>query len=570
MDEPTRPLPPLKPLPSGGWMATTATSSPSFTIRGKASMPENSIIPVIVVPGIMGTNLKAKTHPQSKDEMNKAVNPGEAAWRPPNGKANSLLDSFTWDRRTPKQRQQLLDPDTLEVDDRGPVHIVHGPQRGHFDSPREMSEARERWWGELHADSYNELLCGLQTYLNRTFYQNWLDKRQIHDHWVEVMECDPKKWGVRQMEALTEAELVEHARHHYPVYAAGYNFLQSCKISAQRMEQRIVQIIEYWKKLNRRCDKVILVTHSMGGLVARACAKRIPDKIAGVIHGVMPAWGAPVAYRRMACGTEEPDSVRSLKEFIQWRTAKYLGETTYDTTPVLATSPGALELLPTHKYPRPWLHVSVLHPSYPKAPISERPLECLHLPNEIAPNPYDLYRDMRRWYRLVDPALADPAGKYKNQKVTVEAAIKNAINTAEQFHMQYLDDYYHPNSYAFFCADSEQVSFGQVHWVGTKESGLGTVLTPGNVKMAKPSVSYRVGARLVTVDTDCSVLFKPNPGDTRGDGTVPHQSGAGPAGKVKQLFETRGYDHQQSYNDRSMFLLTLRLIVKIAQEVKTA
>jgi hypothetical protein len=65
------------------------------------------------------------------------------------------------------------------------------------------------------------------------------------------------------------------------------------------------------------------------------------------------------------------------------------------------------------------------------------------------------------------------------------------------------------------------------------------------------------------------MTFKPEPGDTRGDGTVPCQSGAGPAGKVRQLFETRGYDHQGSYNNHDMLMLTLHLIVKIAQEVKT-
>jgi pimeloyl-ACP methyl ester carboxylesterase len=517
----------------------------------------------------MGTNLKAKSRPQSDDERNQAVNPGDATWRPPNYKITGLWDSFTWDSRTPADRQRLLDPDTLEVDDSGPVHVVESSQWGHLDV-RDMNEGRQRWWREVHADSYAGLLCGLQACLNRTFYQDWLDQRRIHEHWKEVMACDPKKWGVREMEALTEADLVQHARHHYPVYAVGYNFLQSCEISAQRLEQRIVQIIDYWKKQNRQCAKVILVTHSMGGLVARACAKRIPDKIAGVIHGVMPAWGAPVAYRRMACGTEEPDSAWSPKDFALWRTAKLLGETTYDTTPVLATSPGALELLPTHRYPRPWLHVSVLHPSYPKAPISERPLECLHLPTEGSPNPYDLYRDLKSWYRLVDPALADPAGKYTKARDGVEGAITKAIYAAEQFHMRYLDNYYHPCTYSFHGADAEHISFGEVHWIGTKESGLDTVLTPGNVAAAKPSVSYREGARLVDVDTDCSVIFKPKPGDTSGDGTVPHRSGAGPTGKVKQLFETRGYDHQACYKDPHMFLLTLRLIVKIAQEVKTA
>lgn len=568
MDEPTRPLAPMVPTPKG-WRATTATSSPNFNIRGKAAMPENSVIPVIVVPGIMGTNLRAKTKPRSKDERNEVVPPGAEVWRPPNGSVAGLWDSFTWDHHTPRQRQQLLDADTLEVDDRGPVHTFHGAQRVHIDTLRDMQEAQQRWWGEVHADSYSGLLCTLQTRLNRTFYQNWRDERCLYDYWREVMDCDPQRWGVRQMEPLTEAELVKNAKHHFPVYACGYNWLASCEKSSHRLEQRIVQIIESWRSLNRRCDKVILVTHSMGGLVARACAKRSPNLIAGVIHSVMPALGAPAAYRRMACGTEAPESAWTLKGFAHWRAAKILGETTHHTTPVLATSPGALELLPNHRYPKRWMQVSVVDPSYSNAPARERPLECLQLPNERQPNPYDLYRDVQSWYRLVDPALADPAGKYAKKPGGVLDAVKEAINIAERFHTQYLDDYYHPNTYAFYGSDPDQTSFGQVRWVGKKETGMNTVLTPGNVKGAKPSLSYVEGARLVDVDLDCSMIFKPEPGDTRGDGTVPYQSGAGPAGKVKHLFATRGYDHQGAFNNHAMQLLTLRLIVEIAQEVTT-
>jgi hypothetical protein len=60
--------------------------------------------------------------------------------------------------------------------------------------------------------------------------------------------------------------------------------------------------------------------------------------------------------------------------------------------------------------------------------------------------------------------------------------------------------------------------------------------------------------------------FKPEPQDANGDATVPHQSGSGPAGKVKQVFATRGYDHQGAYHG-DMLLLTLRLVAKIAQGV---
>lgn len=516
-------------------------------------MPSNSVIPVIVVPGIMGTNLRAKTNPHADEEQNKEVAPGEPAWRPPNTTPGGLWDALTWDQLTPKRRQRLLDPDTLEVDDSGPPHIPHGDGRLHI----HPDLARQRWWGELHADSYGGLLCALETRLNQTFYRGPYDDRRVQEHWKAVMECDPKRWGFAQMKPLTEAELEKHARHHYPVYGAGYNWLRSSLEASQRLEQRVLEIIDYWKGMKRQCDQVILVTHSMGGLVARACAKRIPDKIAGVIHGVMPALGAPAAYRRMACGTETPDIVGKF-------TAMILGSTTYDTTPVLATSPGPLELLPNHLYPGPWLHVRVMQPSGPTGP-RETAFDYLHLPNVQQPNPYGIYRDMNPWFRLVDPVLADPAGKYLDKKGGVETAIIAAIDAAEEFHTKHLGEHYHANTYAFYGDDPSQLSFGRVRWVGRRQSGSGTVLTAANVSAGKFSRHDTGGGRLVDVDPTCSVLFNPDPPDTRGDRTVPHQSGAGPAGKVQHLFETRGYDHQGSYNNSDMLLLTLRLIVRIVQ-----
>jgi len=437
MPEPTRPLRPLLPLPDGGWQAMSVATPVDFKIRGLALVPPRSTVPVIVVPGIMGTNLRAKSKPRSREEENEEVNPGKPAWRPPNTTPGGLWDALVWDQYDPAYRQRLLDPDTLEVDDSGEPHIRHDQWGPHV----HPQLARERWWGELHAGSYIDLLCMLETRLNQTFYRRYAeDMRRIRPHWQEVMDCDPAKWGFPHMAPLTEAELERHALHHYPVYGAGYHWLRSAHEASQRLEQRIDDIIDYWKAHKRKCEQVILVTHSMGGLVARACARRIPDKIAGVIHGAMPALGAPAAYRRMACGTE-------VNDFVGRFAAMILGATTYDTTPVLVTSPGPLELLPNHLYPGPWLHVSVRQPSGSQS-VPDAVLDCLHLPNETKPDPYKIYRDLTSWYRLVDPALADPAGKYKpeNKNGTVEAAIEKAIDTAERFHKEHLGDYYHPNT----------------------------------------------------------------------------------------------------------------------------
>jgi pimeloyl-ACP methyl ester carboxylesterase len=441
------------------------------------------------------------------------------------------------------------------------------------------ADVRQRGWGEIHADSYGTLLHALQMRLNQTFGFDELNKKRfVQSHWKDVMACDPQKWGKREFEPLTEDHLQKNAELYFPVYAVGYNWLEDCDSSSRRLEQRIQEIIEFWSTAKRRCDKVILVTHSMGGLVARACAKRIPEKIAGVIHGVMPALGAPVAYRRMACGSESwSPSNGPIKNLIASRVAKILGDTAEKTTAVLATAPGALELLPNHLYQQPWLHVRVIKTSGAAGGIGygakddvvrlrEFPEDYLHFPNARLPNPYDLYRDLTSWYRLIDPAIADPSGKYESAKGGVKEAIWSAIATAERFHRG-LEDFYHPNTFAFYGDDRNELSYDRVRWVARQRPGSVGALTAGNISAAKSAGHSDTGVRHVMVEGKTELHFAPDVQEARGDGTVPSASGAGVVGKVKHAFATRGYDHQGAYNNNDMMMLTLRLIAKIVQEM---
>ena len=562
------------PLANGGWEVTSFLSSTEYKIRGLALKPSNHVIPVIVVPGIMGTNLRAKMNPRPMrvNERNQKVKPGGTVWRPPNGMQGGLVALKLWEKRSPADRQQLFDGPTLEVDGGGPIALLDAVE-GY-----QLSEAaaRAQGWGEVHADSYGVLLHALQTRLNQSFgYDEVKKERFVLQHWKDVMACDLRKWGVREFEPLTEKHLQRHAKRYFPVYAVGYNWLEDCAISSERLESRIVEIIDYWQKMKRHCEQVILVTHSMGGLVARACAKRIPHKIAGVIHGVMPAFGAPAAYRRMACGTESssPDN-NPLENAEAAALATILGETTEQTTAVLATSPGALELLPNHLFRGPWLHVRVVAANE-KAQLSGQTLtaeasgrargDYLNLPGVWVPNAYDFYRDLTSWYRLINPALADPAKKYQDKPGGVEKVIKAAIQTAETFHRS-LDDYYHPNTYAFYGNDQHKRSYGQVRWVARQQSGSVLAVTAGNIGTAQFLGHGPAGQRRVRMEGNTELVFEVEEQDARGDGTVPYQSGTGPSGKVKQVFATCGYDHQTSYKNPDMLMLTLRLIVKIVQE----
>lgn len=545
----------------GSLHVRTVLTPTSLKTRGLVYKGSNKVVPVIFIPGTMGTNLRVRRHVPLPAGY--PLKPGEPAWRPPNSNAACWSYAADWKKRSPKERQLILHPDYVEVDDTGDLDIAS--------CYLERSVMRERGWGEIFNGSYGSLLFELQSHLEMTFHTDMLNKRQIRPHWKEVMQAmqsDPlKRWGVRAVRPLTESELERYAEYQYPIYACGYNWLQSCGESARRLERRIDDIIQWWKTRRHECEKVILVTHSMGGLVARACAKRIPDKIAGVIHGVMPALGTPLAYRRLACGTEcdnpANDGYENLKA---GKFADIAGRRPEDTTPVLSVAPGALELLPNQLHPRPWLHVSVI--TGPAAGQRQGTAnDCLHLPNESEPNPYDLYRDMHSWYRLVNPDLADPAGLYETKKGGAIKKIRSAIDTAEAFHA-WLADYYHPATFAYYGADRTHPAYGRIRWVAQQSAhGAMVPVTPSNILHAKYLAHEPNGARKLRIEGKADLTFSVEPQESAGDDTVSFQSGAGPAGKIKQLFATRGYRHQESYKHHDTILLTCYCIVKVVQEL---
>jgi pimeloyl-ACP methyl ester carboxylesterase len=560
MPEPTRRLKDPVPDENGDLVGHSLATPRSFPIRGAVYIGPNKVIPVIFIPGTMGTNLRVRREVALPPEF--PLKPGDSAWRPPNGDADAWFYAREWEQRSPRQRQLILNPDYVEVDDTGDLDI--GPCN------LDHSVMRERGWGEIFNGPYGNLLFELQSHLEMTFRFDALNQRQVREHWREVikaMEGDAlKRWGVRSVEPLSESDLETYAQYQYPVYACGYNWLQSSGESAKRLEKRINDILKWWQARKHECRKVILVTHSMGGLVARACAKRMPDQIAGIVHGVMPALGAPLAYRRLACGTECGNPADGpIEKYKGDKFADVAGRRPEDTTPVLSVAPGALELLPNHLHPRPWLHVRIARNSGPTGP-RETHFDYLHLPDESQPNPYDLYRDMHSWYRLINPELANPAELYKKHKGGVVQKIYVAIDIAEKFH-SWLSDYYHPTTFAYYGADKNHLAFGKMRWIAHEPSATtGVPITVANVKAAKYLAHDTDGTRTIEVEGKFVLSFSLEQQDSAGDDTVSNESGSGPGSRIKNLFATRGYKHQESYKNHDSLLLTRYCIVKIVLE----
>ncbi|MBW9336870.1 alpha/beta hydrolase, partial [Herbaspirillum sp. RU 5E] len=162
--------------------------------------------------------------------------------------------------------------------------------------------------GQLHADSYLPILSLLETSMAMIFDPTSQGTR-LTSHWKELVmdRQDPAKLGAQKpFVALSEEDLRDAAEMLYPVHAVGYNWLQSNGVSAQRLGGEIERITAYYRSKGKHCEQVILITHSMGGLVTRACAQLpgMAERILGVVHGVMPAIGAPATYKRMRAGFE--------------------------------------------------------------------------------------------------------------------------------------------------------------------------------------------------------------------------------------------------------------------------
>jgi hypothetical protein len=126
MAEPTRRLP-NPTVDSDGTLRTKSMTTPkSCKIIGAVADSVQFVIPVIVVPGVMGSNLRATTNPSQP--QNKEVRPGEPVWRPPNNLPELQKQAAAWRNHTPAKRQRTLDSATLEVDDSGPVPPTKMPK----------------------------------------------------------------------------------------------------------------------------------------------------------------------------------------------------------------------------------------------------------------------------------------------------------------------------------------------------------------------------------------------------------------------------------------------------------
>jgi pimeloyl-ACP methyl ester carboxylesterase len=411
----------------GNPASDSVTSPKSFKVRAMVVPPPHDVIPVIFVPGIAGSRLRTKVG-------------HEPVWDPPNGALSALGAAYK--RKVPDMGalQRLWDPQNTEVDPEGDCAI--GDQTYWLTE----GEAKRRGWGELHALSYHAFLQKLEKSLNDRSMKPGFEEEDGNFPLPEIgmlqylkagspassiTEADrranrkraikaygksgmygqhPKTdkpdyaklaketiaaWG-RTPQPLSDEEIKRLSSYYYPVWAYGYNWLDDPELAAKGLIERIETILEHYEKTTyfRHQGKVIVVTHSMGGLIARRAAQIDGSKILGVVHGVCPLVGAAVLYRRLRSGQEGGGIAEDV-------VAAVMGSTQADMTVQLGRSPGAFTLAPTKDYESYWLKCCMTDKgTYENMAFS--------LPHS---DPYtEIYAKTTDdvWWGMVDPRLIDP------------------------------------------------------------------------------------------------------------------------------------------------------------------
>jgi hypothetical protein len=389
------------------------------------------IVPLIFIPGIMGSRLRDKD--------------GKKVWDPDS--KIFMLCKFGLFWQNAKSRKEKLVGNAYNSEF---LSVIEDDSRHNKKFKNVIDPTRiKRGWGGVGWSSYGKFLIALQT---------------------------------RQWEPPIDLAF------NMPVYAFGYNWTACNGLAAEKLANYINRLLDSYTSKGRLCERVILITHSMGGLVARAACKQpgIADKILGVIHGVQPAMGSAAAYWRMKGGFERPHTIPELDKW-QWLhnpsktlyhkmetlltkgysfeigtdiglgnvTAWVLGSDGEEVTSLLGNMPGGLELLPNKWYRdndgnKEWL--VFVNPDGKKT----------QLPRS---DPYEeIYRRKQEFYRLVNPKWLNPGrakGQEEFERTDWNLYVKY-LAQAETFHNGLGKKKVHHDTYQFYStgiASADRVVF---------------------------------------------------------------------------------------------------------------
>jgi hypothetical protein len=510
------------------WKSTM--SAPDNSVAAVHMIPDR-IIPVIFVPGVMGSNLRGR---------------GQSTGIPWRLDSATTAGKWALPKYDAEYRKKHLTPNAMEVDDEGALPI---------NTAIPAEELKRRGWGEVGSLSYSEFLSWLETALND------FDRSQAG---LRSRLIDKSLGASKGERVLTRDAVALSYRYRFAVHACGYNWLDDNAVAAERLKKKIVSTVRRYVNEKKMCEKVILVTHSMGGLVARHCSEVLGmrDHIMGIVHGVMPAIGAAAVYRRMKAGTENP-ALGPIENAKGAAVASALGNDAAEMTAVLSGAPGPLQLLPTPEYGNGWLCLrdGTTETRLPKGG-----------------DPYlEIYTVRDKWWGLCEDHLINPLNQATDSQKrttalnadwrTFETIIKDRVRP---FH-RIIQAKYHPNTHIFFGSDPAHRAFGDVTWqrqgtgrapTDTEKGTRANLADLGNTRNVRVPLMNRA-------ETMFSRVYAIGPQEEDGDGTVPHRSGVAPSPYVKSVLKV-AVGHEPAFKDsEAARQFTLRAIVQISDDVNT-
>ncbi|QKN81409.1 esterase/lipase family protein [Scandinavium goeteborgense] len=519
------------------------TQHVSKNAKAMLILPPTKVIPVIFLPGVMGTNLSS-----SKSSIEETI------WRGD----NDISVFIEWASKTGNERRKLLDPDTTKVDNRGKISddiISPITDDGHL-----LPTRKSRGWGEVLHFSYGKFLSVFQGAL----LDDWQKAVKTVSSLQGNVEIPEPVGGV--LSHLTEAILgtedenespmtadeLKHFRQFlFPLHVFGYNWLQDNKTSASLLGIYIDKVLELYRCKHGHglaIEKVILVTHSMGGLVARYVSQVLgyEDKILGIVHGVIPDLGSPAAYRRMKVGAAQEGPAGAV-----------MGKSAEELMPVLARAPAPLQLLPSGKYCNgaSWLTIKG----------GDANGGDLRLPQNQDPFG-EIYLNKSLWWRLYEADIIDKDKKAVESNW--DSYFKLVDTSVRRFMNEINKGGYHPNTFAFYGNKID--SDGSLLWNKT------SVTYPKN--MAEGDRKLKNNFREIKLPYSRSDIYTLISSKTPGDGTVPVES----LNTIRHLpalksslatkVEHQGAYEVDSFKDierRPAIRFTLRAIVKMVQGVSS-
>ncbi len=287
--------------------------------------------------------------------------------------------------------------------------------------------------------------------------------------WEVIDEGKKRGWKTvagsfykRFLEYLDEEKRFATAR--CPVYAIGYDWRKSNWVSGAYLKERIEGVLR-----QETAEELIIITHSMGGLVTRAAIKRYPalaSKVRGVIHVVQPAAGAPAAYRRFFTGMQP-----------RWDGNKYLcsilGNRASDFALLISVCQGPMELLPTQALRDtngdPWVYVRK----------GEGKSARFNPDTDFWWEPGSLLYDSQE----SPPGVFNP----RLHRKETQASLHTLIAGANSFH-QWLELHTHRNTWSIYSAGRETDMATRFDETGSatpqrRDEGDGTVPSPSGAAL---------------------------------------------------------------------------------------